>query len=110
MLVRFLAYIPNFESAAYFVHRLTRSSFFLEPFLYDPPKILYPCMHTKPYFQTTTPFLKPDFNIEAFGPEFGTRGNLAHARACGAGRPQTVEHRYLYDLGCYRTLVMRSME
>ena len=43
------------------------------------------------------------------GPAFSTRGNLARARARGGGPPRTVEHRYLPDLGCYRTLVMRAM-
>ena len=38
------------------------------------------------------------------------RGNLARARARGAGSPQTVEYRYLPGLGRYETLMMRAKE
>ena len=44
------------------------------------------------------------------GPALSTRGNLAHARDCGAGSPRTVEHRYLPCLGCYATLMMMAKE
>ena len=50
------------------------------------------------------------FETPNTGPAFSTRGNLARSRARGAGPPRTVEHRYLPDLGRYRTLVMRAME
>ena len=45
-----------------------------------------------------------------YGPALSTCGNLALARARGAGTPRTVEHRYLPGLGCYETLVMMANE
>ena len=44
------------------------------------------------------------------GPALSTRGNLARARARGAGSPRTVEHRYLPSLGRYKTLMMRAKD
>ena len=44
------------------------------------------------------------------GPALSTRGNLAHARARGAGSPRTVKHRYLPFLWCYATLMMMAKE
>ena len=49
-------------------------------------------------------------NTMMIGPALSTRGNLSHARARGTGPPWTVEHRYLPDLGRYRTLAMRAKE
>ena len=67
------------------------------------------------YYVPRNKYVNPDIHfilIDAhyYGPAFSTRGNLACARARGAGPPRTVEHRYLTDLGRYRTLVMRAME
>ena len=56
------------------------------------------------------PFLIPYKYIPHFGPALSTRGNLARARARGAGSPWTVEHRYLPGLGRYKTLMMRAKE
>ena len=55
-------------------------------------------------------FLIPKKDITVPGPAFSRRGNLACARARGAGPPRTVEHRYLPNLGRYRTLLMRAMD
>ena len=44
------------------------------------------------------------------GPALSTRGNLACARARGAGSPRTVEHHYLPGLGCYETLLIMAKE
>ena len=44
------------------------------------------------------------------GTTLSMRGNLARARARGAGAPRTVEHRFLSGLGCYKTLMMRAKE
>ena len=44
------------------------------------------------------------------GTALSTRGNLACARARGAGSPRTVKHRYLPGLGRYETLMMRAKE
>ena len=44
------------------------------------------------------------------GPVLITCGNLARARARGAGSPRTVGHRYLPGLGGYETLMMRANE
>ena len=46
---------------------------------------------------------KDKAHISNIGTALGTRGNLARACARGAGPPQTVEHRYLPNLGRYRT-------
>ena len=51
-----------------------------------------------------------DSYISLIGPALSTRGNLAHARARGAGPPRTVEHRYLPGLGRYKTLMMRAKD
>ena len=50
------------------------------------------------------------FNTLDIGPALSKRGNLAHARARGAGPPRTVKHRYLPGLGRYKTLMMRAKE
>ena len=44
------------------------------------------------------------------GPAVKTRGNLARARARGAGTPRTVKHRYLPGLGRDKTRMMRAKE
>ena len=48
----------------------------------------------------------PDAHRSSPGPALSTRGNLARARARGAGSPRTVEHRYFPGLECYKTLFL----
>ena len=55
-------------------------------------------------------FIFPLLYLLSSGPALSTRGNLARARAHGAGSPRTVEHRYLPGLGRYETLMMRAKE
>ena len=52
----------------------------------------------------------PWCSIPLAGPALSRRGNLFHARACGAGSPRTVEHRYFPSLGRYETLMMMAKE
>ena len=48
------------------------------------------------------------FYSPILGSALSTRGNLARARARGAGSPRTIKHRYLPGLGRYKTLMMRA--
>ena len=70
---------------------------------------LYKCEVTISFSKYTWIFKHTNW-LCTYDPALSTRGNLARARARGAGPPRTVKYYYLPGLGRDKNLMMRDME